>query len=183
MTARTLGTSSLAGPSTPRIPCVSARLDSLPSSAYLVSSLPCFPGQGNHLMSPQSITGSERARESGTQHTISCSRQCADKGWQQTFDDQPVPNTYLGKRSGCPHGTSSCACLAGNSVPGSLAPSPFWNGLTQSLTNCSYPHTTRFTLPSMCHYSNPSLVLFPQSLARQRNTLSLSSWTKEPSTE
>ncbi len=81
----------------------------LPSSAYLVSSLPCFPGQGNHPTSPRSITGSERARESGTQHTISCSRQCTDKGWQRTPDDQPVPNTNLGKRFGCPHGTSSCS--------------------------------------------------------------------------
>ncbi len=59
MAARTLGTSFLAGPSTPRIPCVRAQLDSLPSSAYSVSSLPCFHGQGNHLTSPWSITGSE----------------------------------------------------------------------------------------------------------------------------
>ncbi len=139
MAARTLGTSFLAGLSTPRIPCVRARLDSLPSSAYSVSSLPCFHGQGNHPTSPRSITGSERARESGMQHTISCSRQCPDKGWQRTSDDQPVPNTNLGKGSGCPHGTSSCACLAGSSVPDSLAPSPFWNGSTQSLTNYSYP--------------------------------------------
>ncbi len=182
MAARTLGTSSLAGPSRPRIPCVRARLDSLPSSAYSVSSLPCFHGQGNHQTSPRSTTGSERARESGTQLTISYSRQCADKGWQWTSDDQPVPNTNLGKRSGCPHKTSSCACLAGSSVPDSLAPSPFWNRLIQSLTNFSYPHTTGFTLPSMYHYSNPSLLLFPQSLARQKSNLSLSSRTKEPST-
>ncbi len=80
MAARTLGTSSLAGPSTPRIPSVRARLDSLPSSAYLVSSLPCFHGPGNHQTSPRSTTGSERARESGTLLTISYSRQCADRG-------------------------------------------------------------------------------------------------------
>ncbi len=182
MAARTLGTSSLAGPSTPRIPYIRARLDSLPSSAYSVSSHPCFHGQGNHQTSPRSTTGSERARESGTQLTISYSRQCADRGWQRTSDDQPAPNTNLGKRSGCPHETSSCACLAGSSVPDSLAPSPFWNRLTQSLINCSYPHTTGFTLPSTYHYSNSSLLLFPQSLARQKSTLSLSSRTKEPST-
>ncbi len=143
---------------------------------------PCFHGQGNHQTSPRSTTGSERARESGTQLTISYSRQCADKGWQRTSDDQLVPNINLGKRSGCPHETSSCACLAGSSVPDSLAPSPFWNRLTQSLTNFSYPHTTGFTLTSMYHYSNPSLLLFPQSLARKKSTLSLSSRTKEPST-
>ncbi len=182
MAARTLGTSSLAGPSTPRIPYVRARLDSLPSSAYLVSSLPCFHGQGKHQTFPRSTTGSERARESGTLLTISYSRQCADRGWQRTFDDQPVPNTNLGKRSGCPHETSSCACLAGSSVPDSLAPSPFWNRLTQSIINWSHPHTTGFNLPSTYHYSNPSLLLFPQSLARQKSTLSLSSKTKEPST-
>ncbi len=81
-------------------------------------------------------------RESGTQHIISCSRQCADKGWQRTSDDLPVPRTNLGKGSGCPHRTSSCACQAGSSVPDSLALSPFWNGST--------PVTYKLQLPP--HY-------------------------------
>ncbi len=63
-----------------RILSVRARLDSLPSSAYSVSSPPCFHGPGNHQTSPRSTTGSERARESGTLLTISYSRQCADRG-------------------------------------------------------------------------------------------------------
>ncbi len=170
MAARTLGTSSLAGPSTPRILFVRARLDSLPSSAYSVSSLPCFHGPGNHQTSPRSTTGSERARESGTLLTISYSRQCADRRWQRTSDDQPVPNTNLGKKSGCPHETSSCACLAGSSVPDSLAPSPFGNKLTLSLTNYSYPHTTGFTWPSTYHYLNAGVG--PQERAVERGVLS-----------
>ncbi len=143
---------------------------------------PLFPWSGEPSDVPASTTGSERARESGMLLTISYSRQCADRGWQRTSDDQPVPNTNLGKRSGCPHETSSCACLAKSSVPDSLAPSPFWNKLTLSIINYIYPHTTGFTQPSTYHYLNPSLLLFPQSLARQKSTLSLSSRTKEPST-
>ncbi len=46
----TLGTSLLAGPSTPRTPFVNKPLDSLPSSVCLVSSHLCSPGMGNHQM-------------------------------------------------------------------------------------------------------------------------------------
>ncbi len=65
----TLGTSLLAGLSTPRIPFVNNPLDSLPSSACSVSCHLCSPGTGNNQMYLQWITGSERARGSGMKHT------------------------------------------------------------------------------------------------------------------
>ncbi len=73
-----LGTSLLAGQSTPRIPFVNNPLDSLPSSACSVSSHLCSPGAGNHQMYLQWITGSERARGSGTKHTTMFDKLWAD---------------------------------------------------------------------------------------------------------
>ncbi len=67
-----------------------------------------------------STTGSERARESGTQLTISCSGQCADPRRQRTFAGQNLHLTKLLRRSGCPPGTSGCACPARSSVLDSL---------------------------------------------------------------
>ncbi len=117
--------------------------------------------------SPSATAGSAQTEDSSGCPTISQSR---------------IPTWAKGLAVHTRHGLAHCACLAGSSVPDSLAPSPFWNKLTLSLTNFSYPHTTGFTQPSTYHCLNPSLHLFPQSLARQRSTLSLFSKTKEPST-
>ncbi len=100
-------------------------------------------------------------RESGTQPTISGSRQCAGKESRPTPVDQPHPYTSRGKRCGYLLGTSDCACLAGNSVPDLLAPSPSWNKSIQSPTDSNCLLSARFTPHSMCHYLNPSLLLFP----------------------
>ncbi len=50
MPTSTLGTSLLAGPSTPRTRFVNKPLDSLPSSACSISSHLCSPGTGNYQM-------------------------------------------------------------------------------------------------------------------------------------
>ncbi len=64
----TLGTSLLAGPSTPRIPFVNNPLGSLLSSACSVSSHLCSLGTGNHQMYLQWITGSERVLDEAHHH-------------------------------------------------------------------------------------------------------------------
>ncbi len=56
------------------------------------------------------------------------------------------------KSIGYLRGTSDCACLAGNSVPDLLAPSPSWNRSIRSPTNSNSLLNTRFTPHSMCHY-------------------------------
>ncbi len=86
MTTSTLGTSSLAGPSTLRIPSGNHLLDSIPSSAYSGTSHPCSPGMGSHRMFLRWTTGSERARGSGTKHTITFNELYAGARWQQTFE-------------------------------------------------------------------------------------------------
>ncbi len=83
--------------------------------------LPCFPWSGEPSNVPAVDYCSERARESGTQLTISCSRQCADKDAAErpTISQSRIPT---GQKVWLSHETSSCICLAGSSVPDSLAP-------------------------------------------------------------
>ncbi len=120
---------------------------------------PLFPWSGEPSDMP-AVDYWFQERESGTQPTISCSRQCAGKESRPTPVDQPHPYTSWGKRCGYLLGTSDCACLAGNSVPDLLAPSPSWNKSIQSPTDSNCLLSTRFTPHSMCHYLNPSLLLF-----------------------
>jgi len=160
----------------PRLGWVRPELSS--TALHWTHSLPVL---GNRPMFHLLTTSFGRARGSGTQLTISFNEECADR-WQQTFEDQKLHLTNRVRRSGCQHGTSECACPARSQVPDTLVPSPSPRKLIRSLTNCNFLHKTKFTLHSTCHYSNLTILLFPQSLARQRNPLFLLSWKTEPST-
>ncbi len=120
-------------------------------------------------------------RESGTPLTINYSGKCAGARWQQTFEDPKLLITNLDRRSGCQQETSVCSCPAGSSRY--VGPSPSPNKSTRSPTRYNSLLNTEFILPSMFHYSSHTtlLVLPPQSLARQRNSLFLWFWRTAPS--
>ncbi len=170
MATRTLGTSSWAGPRTRRTLFVSPPRDSLHSSAYSVTSPLSSHGLDSCLMFHLLTTGSERARGSGTQLTTRFRRLFAGKGWQPTWDAPLLHHINLVRRFGCQPGTSECACPARSLVPDTLAPSlSITIRSIQSLTNSDYLLNTEFTPPSMCYFSNHTLLQFLslQSLARQ----------------
>ncbi len=89
------------------------------------------------------------------QHAVRRQRITADARRSTTLVYQP------GQMCGYLLGTSDCTCLAGNSVPDLLAPSPSWNKSIQSPTDSNCLLSARFTPHSMCHYLNPSPLLFP----------------------
>ncbi|KAK3569679.1 hypothetical protein QTP86_002624 [Hemibagrus guttatus] len=64
------------------------------------------PGQVSRQTYRQSITGSARARESGTQHTISCNVPCVGVDGQPTFGGPTHLPINQGRRSGCQPRTS-----------------------------------------------------------------------------
>ncbi len=141
-------------------------------------------GTGNHQMYLQWITGSERARGSGTKHTTIFDKLCAGANWQQTFNDLILLLTNLVRRSGCPHGTSDCVYSVRSSLPDTLAPSSSRSRSTRSRFNSNYPLNTGFIPPSTSHFSNliTLLSLHPQILARSWNPLSRWFWRMERST-
>ncbi len=120
------------GPSTLRIPSGNHLLDSLPSSTYSGTSHSCSPRMGSHRMFLRWAIGYERARGSGTKHTITFNELYAGARWQQTFEGPMLHHTNLDRRSSCQHGISDYACPARSSLPDSLAPSPSKSRSTRS---------------------------------------------------
>ncbi len=75
--------------------------DSLPSSAYSVSSLPCFHGQGNHPTSLRSITGSEGVWDAAhhqLQQVVRRQRMAADVRRSASPEYQPGQRVWLSTR-------------------------------------------------------------------------------------
>ncbi len=181
MVTRTLGTSSWAGPSTLRIPYIS-RLPGLPlSNAYSVTSPPSSHGLANHLTYHPLITGSERARGSGTQLTISYRELYVSARWQPTLNDPLLLPISRVKRFGYQQETSECACPVESSVPDTLVPLPSRSRSTQSLTISNYHLNTEFIPPFMCHSSSRITLPFlsPQISIRLRNPPFRWSWMTE----
>ncbi len=112
MTTSTAGTASSHGPSMHKIPSSKPPPASPLSSAYSATNPLCFPGQKSPPTFQVSTTGSERAREFGTQLMSNSSRQCGDTRPMQMPASLPPPSIVLEIWSGSPPEICISACPA-----------------------------------------------------------------------
>ncbi|KAI2663438.1 Pre-rRNA-processing protein IPI3 [Labeo rohita] len=133
----TAGAGSSRGPSTHRIPSARISPAKHPSSAYSVISHRCFPGQRSPRMFQLLTTGSEQARECGTQLTIISSRQSVVTKVLLTPDGGRRPNTNPGTK----FSFSSCHFL-------SLPQTPLELKLNPLLPKCWPDHPSTLSMRS-----------------------------------
>ncbi len=115
-----------------KIPSSKPPLASPHSSAYSATNPLYFPGQKSPPTFQLSTTGSEWAREFGTQLMSNSSRQCGDTRPIQMPAGLPPPSIILEIRSGSPPGICVSACPAGCWVPAMSVPLPLRGRIMRS---------------------------------------------------